>query len=169
MDDEQEAAIGVRPYTLDRRIRLLGWDKERAITTPPRKAADRSRWRSVAEGNGITPKQFYDRVTRRGWTEERAATEPLCSPERYKELAAQASERNRKYPREIIELRKRNGISIQTFHYRVQVCGWPLERAATEPPWPREKIGRSGAEAVRLRYGDLHAGIFQKKVEACKS
>ena len=158
------AAVGIRPRTLDRRIRLLGWAKERALTTPPQVKRDRSRWRKVAELNGISAVRFYDRVNRYGWTEERAATEPLCSPEKSKELMIEATRmRSNVAAAHILELRKQNGISIQTYHYRVRRMGWSPERAATEPPMSRQEVGRLGHLAVRKRYGDINATIFERR------
>jgi hypothetical protein len=144
---ERAAAIGVQPYTLERRIRSLNWSKEKALTTPPRKQVDRTEWRSVAEKNGVPTKVFYDRVLRMRWPEDEAATRPLCSPEQRTALALRASKAGQKYSDEVIRLRKQNGISNSTFHYRVHVCEWSPEKAATEPVMDRQRVGEIGVKA----------------------
>ncbi|BBH19806.1 hypothetical protein Back11_11510 [Paenibacillus baekrokdamisoli] len=142
------AKNGVSAVRVAQRVRALGWSKEKAITTPSRVKKDRSHWRKVAEANGIGGPTFYDRL-RRGWTEERAAKEPLCSPERQVEFAAQARKTVQVYSDEIINLRKANGINRQTFHYRTRVMKWSPERAASEPVMSRQQVGRLGAQRLR--------------------
>lgn len=156
------AEIGVSSTRVAQRVRALGWPKDKAISTPCRVKKDRSQWRKVAESNGINRSTFYDRVIQKGWTEERAATEPLCSPDQRRESALQASRAAQVYSDEIIQLRKANGISRHTFHYRTRVMKWPPERAATEPIMSREQVGRLGAQRLRKKYGDLINITYRK-------
>lgn len=160
------AANGIRPRMLERRVREQGWDKETAMTTPPRKQTDRSRWRAVADQNGISYTTFMSRVNR-GWSEERAAKTPLESEEERREHAVRAFESVRKIPRFYIDLAARNGISHATLHLRIQ-RGWGLDRAATEPVLSKQECGRRGSAEVRRRHGDVHALIFQKKQHKTK-
>lgn len=74
---ERAASYGVDGFTLERRVRLLGWKKERAITTPIRKITNRKHWVKIAEANGIKYHTFMTRVNTWGWDMERAATEPI--------------------------------------------------------------------------------------------
>ena len=69
---------GISRKRLDDRIQNLAWDKQRAITTPPKqyKSTDK-RWRELARKNGIPYPAFQKRVNVYGWDAQRAATEPL--------------------------------------------------------------------------------------------
>lgn len=83
---------------LDRRVRQQGWNKQRAMTTPPRKLTNRLYWKAEAEKNGINYDTFMSRVNR-GWTMERAATQPLQTPEEIRQQALHATEHVRVYPK----------------------------------------------------------------------
>lgn len=154
--------VGIAPGMLDRRIREQGWSKEKAMTTPPRKGTDRRHWAAIAEKNGINYAAFMSRVYR-GWSMELAATKSLESPEEAKLHALKATEHMRKLPSEYLRLAEKNGIPYATFHTRVRSHGWNLERAATEPVWTREQIGRLGAQRRREREGDWAAIIFGRR------
>jgi hypothetical protein len=162
-DEYAEAAkIGIKPGMLDRRVREQGWPKERAMTTPPRKLTDRRRWKAEAERNGISYDTFMSRVNR-GWSMEKAATQPLQSAEERKQQALHASEHFRVYPKSYVQLAEKNGIPYPTFFNRVKHCGWDMDRAATEPLWTREQIGRLGAQRLREREGDWARLIFGRR------
>lgn len=68
---------GIKATTLERRLRTLGWDKQRAITTPPQKQTDLSKWREIAKKNGINKGALRKRIMVYGWDTERAVTEPI--------------------------------------------------------------------------------------------
>lgn len=68
---------GIKRPTLERRIRTLGWDKQKAITTPPQKQTDLSKWREIAKKNGINKGALRKRIMVYGWDPERAVTEPI--------------------------------------------------------------------------------------------
>lgn len=154
--------IGITPAMLDRRVREQGWPKERAMTTPPRKLTDRSRWRYVAEQNGIMYAAFMSRINL-GWSEEVAAITPLQNESERREHAMKASECVRAYPKASVDLADRNGIPYHTFVNRVKKLKWDYERAATEPVWTHDKSGRLGAQRLREREGDWAAQIFGKR------
>jgi len=69
---------GISRKRLDDRIQNLAWDKQRAITTPPKqyRSTDK-KWRELARKNGIPYPAFQKRVHVYGWDAQRAATEPL--------------------------------------------------------------------------------------------
>lgn len=46
---ELASKIEITPFTLERRIRLLGWSKQRAMTTPVRKQKPRGYYRKKNE------------------------------------------------------------------------------------------------------------------------
>ncbi|MNW46372.1 hypothetical protein D3C74_236640 [compost metagenome] len=161
--------IGVRPAMLDRRIREQGWTKQRAMTTPPRGLTDRRKWLRLARDNGIKKETFYSRVRNLGWSMERAAAQPLETPEEAREHALRATECARVLPKEYVQLAEQNGISYATFHNRLKNCGWELERAATEPLWTRQQMGRLGAQRLKEREGDWSALLFGKSRSAQRS
>jgi hypothetical protein len=77
-DYEQAAAIGVSKKTLEYRINVLGWPKEKAITQKPRnftKYPDDIK--ELAKKNGVELATVWRRVKRLGWSMEKAATEPM--------------------------------------------------------------------------------------------
>ncbi len=135
---EQARKNGVRPALLEVRVRSLAWLKERAINTPPHVKHRLGRqWIELAEKNGICYKTLNYRVNQLGWPIERAATQPL--QDRVKQ-ARRAMEASRRYPVRYLELARRNGIGYDTFRQRIY-AGWPIEKAATQPPMTPREIG----------------------------
>lgn len=124
---EIAAKHGISKCTLERRVRLLGWKKERALTEPPQKHINRDYWIKVAQKNGISKKTFLSRVNRSQWSCEKAATYPI----KY------TAERNRKYSDKIYKSLEMNGISRALFYDRIRK-GWTLERASTEHVYTQE-------------------------------
>lgn len=76
---EEAEKNGVNRKTLSHRVRNSGWDKRRAIETPPRQFIDRKYYAALAESNGIKRSTFQNRVNTFGWDMEKAATTPLIS------------------------------------------------------------------------------------------
>lgn len=75
-DIQRAATIGVTDKMLRSRVKNGGWDKERAITTPPNAPKHVGNpWVKVAKENGISESAFKERV-KRGWTSQKAATTP---------------------------------------------------------------------------------------------
>src|SRR5699024_10941144 len=70
---------GIDGWNLERRIRYLGWSKQKAIYTPKRKRD--TRYSSLAKKaikNGITRKAFYMRI-KRGMCPIKASEKPMLS------------------------------------------------------------------------------------------
>ncbi|BCG57466.1 hypothetical protein [Paenibacillus sp. URB8-2] len=159
---ERAEANGVSRMRLEYRIRSWAWEKERAITTPPRPMQDRSEWRKVAEANDIPRKLFYQRILKYGWSEERAATQPIATDvdrARHGRLGMEAA---RVHPAEYIDLARKNGVPYKRFAWRVR-HGWSYERAATEGKVPPQEAGRRGKQRTQELHGDIGAPIFQKR------
>ena len=69
---------GISRATLEYRIHDLAWDKQKAITTPPKQYKSiNAKWRELAKRNGIPYPAFQKRVNVYGWEPERAAKEQL--------------------------------------------------------------------------------------------
>ena len=118
---------GLRYEQLNRRIRAFGWHKERAMTEPLRKQRDLIKWVRMAEQNGINHKTFYNRLNR-GWSIEKAIATPAITNG---ESINMLHESNRKYPKEIIETAKQNGVGYRTFIRRIRI-GWTMKQASRD-------------------------------------
>ena len=129
---EAAAARGISRKTLNLRVRIYGWPKDRALTEPPQPRTDWSEWYAIAEQNGISHGTFRARV-RKGWSPQRAAVEPVWTMQQ--KVANMQARRNkrRKYPPKIYELMRKSGVNYYTFATRVR-NGWPPEQAATAKP-----------------------------------
>lgn len=79
----------------------------------------------IAEKNGISKENVYQRVKSYGWSIERAITTPIGSRwlGKYKGFHKTAL---------------KNGISLNSFYSRVRL-GWKLEDAATKPIGTKRK------------------------------
>lgn len=129
---------GISQVTFYNRIRQLGWTKEKAMTTPPRKRSFHSnKWVQIAEKNGICISTYKYRINHLGWEPERAATNPL---QNRKAQAKAAYEASRKYPDHLLRLAEANGIKERTFHRRMK-AGWDPEEAATRQPMTPREVG----------------------------
>ncbi len=123
----------------------MGWDTERAITTPPQPRRNYGKWAEIAVRNGITKRAYIQRVNR-GWDCKRAATEPMKSKSEHgKMLGAN----RRIYPRKFIELAKKNGICYSTFRWRM-FRGWTLEEASQIKTMSKSEAGKRRKEGVRI-------------------
>ena len=103
------------------RIAELGWNVEKAITTPVNKYRKHDRmkeWIPIAKKNGISEKTFRTRL-REGYSPKRAMTEPL----KKKRLVLTDSEK---------EMLSKNNISKPLFMSRLK-RGWSREKALREP------------------------------------
>lgn len=145
---------GICKKTLDNRIRGLGWDKERAINTPPRKRKKIAKYLvEEAEKNGIRYNALRYRLNIRGWDARRAVTEPIWDIEKYTKNLEKTWDKNRKYPKEILELAEKNNISNYVFYDRINKQGMDMITAATRPVMTRGQISRLGIEAYRKLHG----------------
>ena len=94
-DEEYEIAEknGISKDTLNFRIRRMGWDKEKALTKPPRKYTNRIKQVEIAKANGISRATFYDRLAD-GRKVEDAYTVPVMNSKQI--LERMWKERDRK-------------------------------------------------------------------------
>jgi len=151
---------GVDPQSLDRRVRELGWKKERAMTTPLGKFTNRKKWVEIAEKNGIKYQTFMTRVNQWGWDEERAATEPLQNRAKAAEEAAK-HRKDRITNTSLVQKAKQNGISYHTYRARIK-RGWDPEEAATAPLITRSEAGKKGYQRNIEKNGNFKDLIFKK-------
>lgn len=146
-DFETASKNGISPDTLIHRVRLRGWERERAINEPCRKKTDLSKWSKVANKNGISYGTLQRRIER-GWTPEMAATTPLID---HGKQIAQVQIDNRIYPQKYVDRARQNGIRYATFTWRMRQ-GWTMEEASETKtsargsgqgklasPWSKEK------------------------------
>lgn len=156
---EQAEKNGVDAFNLERRIRQLGWKKEKAINTPLRKLKRRKKWVELAKENGINYQCFMSRVNIYGWSEERAATEP-------KQCRSENARRNfeskvRKHPKKYILQAEKNNINYYTFYARMKK-GWSLEDASTIPVISKKECGQLGKRTTISKYGDWNRFSFKE-------
>ena len=139
------ATNGISEHTLEQRVRMLAWHKERAITVPPRQKQSVKEWRELAEQNGIKYPTLRKRINTLGWDPLRAATEHLQDRQA---AMRKVGEGGRIYSLEHIATAASNGISYDRFCQR-QYRGWKLEDAMTIPIMTGEQIRR----IYKDRYG----------------
>ncbi|WFB60547.1 hypothetical protein [Paenibacillus sp. BR1-192] len=156
---DQATKNGVSRELVNHRVRGLGWDKERAITKPPLKRFDHRKWLDLAVKNGISKKLYFKRVYR-GWSHQDAATKPIMTP---KEIVKKLNHhRYTVYDPEDIQEAALNGIAYETFRQRVKICGWTVQEAKTRPIYTPTERASKGASAVRRKYGDIFALVYQR-------
>ncbi|MCE3202491.1 hypothetical protein [Paenibacillus sonchi] len=162
-DDYARAeANGIKRKTVEARIWVLGWEKGRAITLPPKRQYSRKKWLPIAQQNGIPERIFYNRVCK-GWLPERAATQPLLTQAEKTAKMKANNPAKRVYPQALIDQAAAYGISRNTFQKRVE-SGWDWERAASEPLISLQERGRRGVQTLRQQRGDINALIFNERV-----
>ena len=135
---------GISKRLLNERVRVNGWGKKRAITTPVRKQKKYDGFIRVALMNGISRTTFYMRVYN-GEPLDVAATRP---PKKPGQILSEMQDRRRKYSDEILETCKKNGICMSTFLNRVNKMKWPIEKAANTPIQQRGKYKRKRKTAT---------------------
>lgn len=142
-DDEEKAEKnGISRTLLHFRVNQMGWDIEKAVNTPVKKSRPRgslNKYAALAKENGIAYKTMLERINRMGWEPLEAATKPLETLEEKRERQSKFAEKQRKHPKEMVELAKKNGIGYQTFRLRVK-AGKSYEEAATRPLRYESKI-----------------------------
>ena len=138
-EDYQEAEKrGISQNLLRKRIRDLGWSKQKALTTPVKKQIKRPKEiLETAKRNGV-PSNVLSARLHAGWDVERATHEPVNSELERIHKVINASRNRDKYPQEILELAQRNGINMKTFRGRVH-AGWDIYIAATTPIMTKEE------------------------------
>lgn len=158
--DEYVAAEknGVDPRNLERRIRSLGWSKEKAINTPLRKLRNHKKWYAIAKENEIGYETFMNRINTLGWSYERASTEPVNDKLLF---LRPHTDDERVIPKEIVSIARSNGIAYNTLWSRITIQNMNMEDAATTPVMSLSESGRKGkAETIR-KYGDWNRFVFK--------
>lgn len=75
-DYDRAKENGIKPNTLEKRIRWYGWSKDKAISSPTQRRTCRRYYSTMAKNNGIKYQTFMNRISKLGWSMERAASEP---------------------------------------------------------------------------------------------
>ena len=124
---EEAKRNGISQRLLTDRVRILGWNIEKAMTIPPKKQDNRKEWIDIAMKNNIPPSVFYERVSN-GTSPEQASTMPVMDK---KTLIDNIAIAKRKYPKEFEDIAAANGIGKKTFVSRMFRRWNPLEAATT--------------------------------------
>ena len=133
-DFEKAKENGIPKDTVLTRVRMLGWDVDRAITKPPRKIRKFTKEEiKIMEENGIGRNTAVCRL-KYGWTLEEAISRPKKPGRQYI------------YPEWVYEEANKNGIAYGTVNSRIK-DGWDMKRACTE----RVKTRQESAEIARKK------------------
>ncbi len=118
-EDYKEAeSNGIDKTLLEQRVRIYGWDIERAIKTKNKRHLLSDEALRKASELGIDRSTVFARM-RLGWSEEKAISTPL------------GNTRRKVFPKWVYETADKYGISYSTVYNRVH-RGWGLVRACTE-------------------------------------
>lgn len=142
------AENGISENLVAVRVRQLGWDIDKAISTPKKNKNKNllwKKWKNTALQNGITYKLFYKRVFYNDVNPETAATTPPMARKDITELSMKSIQ---KYDPKLLEVAEKNGISKQLFYNRMH-RNWDIERAITTPPISKEENVKSTNEKKR--------------------
>lgn len=140
-EQRQKAEInGIDYMNLFNRVYTLGWDVEKAITTPIRRRPTRGeQYGQETLDNlkkyNIKYNTFISRI-RHGWDiKEACTTPPLSGIQRGKRMTEKFEKKGYKggLKKEHFEIAKKNGIEKLTVYNRVSNLRWDIERAITEP------------------------------------
>lgn len=137
-DDEYNEAQknGISRVLLNNRIRIKGWGKKEAMTTPLRKSRNLDEYyKKIAMENGINLETFANRI-KLGWSNEKAAKTPVMDP---REVLKVAREKQRKYPKELLETADKNGIKRRFYDMKVPYRPIPLDNHVK---WTKEENER---------------------------
>ena len=133
-DFEKAKENGIPKDTVLTRVRMLGWDVDKAITKPPRKIRKFTKEEiKIMEENGIDRNTVSCRLNY-GWTLEEAISRPKKPGRQYI------------YPEWVYEEANKNGIAYSTVNSRIK-DGWEMKRACTE----RVKTRQESAEIARKK------------------
>ena len=133
-DFEKAKENGIPKDTVLTRVRMLGWDVDRAITKPPRKIRKFTKEEiKIMEENGIGRNTAVCRL-KYGWTLEEAISRPKKPGRQYI------------YPEWVYEEANKNGIAYGTVNSRIK-DGWDMKRACTE----RVKTRQESAKIARKK------------------
>ena len=133
-DFEKAKENGIPKDTVLTRVRMLGWDVDRAITKPPRKIRKFTKEEiKIMEENGIDRNTVSCRI-KYGWTLEEAISRPKKPGRQYI------------YPEWVYEEANKNGIAYSIVNSRIK-DGWDMKRACTE----RVKTRQESAEIARKK------------------
>lgn len=157
---EKAAENGISKSTLEQRIRILGWDKSKAITTPVIKKNRIKEWIKIANKNRISRRTFEERIYTKKWSYEDAATIPIMDK---RAVVENATSKRIRFPKHILELAQKNNIPYDTFRARVNRMKMSYEEAATMPVMTRREIGLAGKEKGKKSLDSIFAYNVAKK------
>ena len=133
-DFEKAKENGIPKDTVLTRVRMLGWDVDKAITKPPRKIRKFTKEEiKIMEENGIGRNTAVCRF-KYGWTLEEAISRPKKPGRQYI------------YPEWVYEEANKNGIAYAAVNSRIK-DGWDMKRACTE----RVKTKQESIEIARKK------------------
>lgn len=118
-------ANGIRKALAYDRFYRLGWAKKRATTETPKRRIWPD-YKEEAEANGVTRHMFFKRIGDGIEPEEAIAMG-------YIGHGSNRGQHKKRLGRMHVEIAEANGIPEGTARNRVNLYGWDIERAITEP------------------------------------
>lgn len=177
-DFETAEQNGLSMKLVRERVYNLGWDIDKAISTPKRKIKKDplwAKWRKVASENGVSYQLYSKRVKEWGIDPEVAAS---TKPMKFDEIHQLAMKAIRKYDPKLLEIAAKNGISKKLFYRRVSGHKWDIERAITTPPMSRQEVAvlgnKKATEKRRKRmaedpnyrpWNDIFFSVMRKRID----
>jgi hypothetical protein len=151
-DREYEIALnnGISKRRVDHRVRVLYWDKKRAITQPVKhikRGYITIEIRKKAADNGISYSLLRKRISN-GMSLDEAVNTPLADKRNNLE---NAHKNNKKYPDFVYKCLDENEISRSTFYKRVK-HGWNIVDACTKPIMTAEEKSILTSERNKTSY-----------------
>ncbi|HFR4146096.1 TPA: hypothetical protein ACHVKB_005419 [Bacillus cereus] len=142
---------GVCAKTLNKRVRDLGWEKEKAITEPIRTNGEE--WLSIkkiALSNGIS-RQAYRQRRIRGWNIEDSCSIPPLPRAECLRRATESSKRIRVFTDDELKVADENGINRSTLYHRYRGLKWNKEKSISRKTLTKIERGQLGAVSYRLK------------------
>ncbi|MGK8430834.1 hypothetical protein [Bacillus cereus] len=156
---------GICRDTLEYRIRKAKflWEREVALTKPPRKAS--GEWKKVkhiALQHGVKRQTFSYRRSK-GWSVEEASTTPPLSRAESLRRANLLNNNNTVFTREELQQIDKNKLHRNIVYFRYKKLKWSKEDAINLPIVPAEESGRRGKKASS--WSQTMGLVFQKHVQ----
>lgn len=131
-------ANGISARIVDNRLDS-GWTLHDALHKPLRTSPFRqvwAEWKEIAEVNGISHAQMYQRMKKQKMSEEEAATKPLHI-------------RTSNFTNTELAIIKANGLDVNLVSTRIKMLGWSRYRAIHEPKVSEAERVKRAAEGMK--------------------
>lgn len=137
-DYKVASELGISKFTLDSRVKVAGWDVDKAISKPVKKYANKGRWAKWKYKSVVPYGTFVSRI-RNGMSEKDAALTPFIGHK-----ARQAKEIA--FTEEELKKALSIGVDRKTVLQRYKSCKWTKEECISIPRLNRKDAAKYGIE-----------------------